>query len=150
MKEDRAISKQLQGHNFISLFRSASHPREQIWFLVFSHLQEGKSPREVAGIIRVTRNTIYRWLRNFKAKGGEGLREQIGRRKKPLIAKNEREAFRLAVLDLQKGRAGGCITGKDVLRLMDEKYGIKCSQRETCSHCVRQSGLAYNKKVVLL
>ena len=139
MKKDRAISKQLQGHNFISLFRSASHPREQMRFLVFSHLQEGKSPREVSDIVRVTRNTIYRWLRNFKAMGIEGLREQGGRGKKPLIAKNEREAFRLAVLDLQKGRTGGCITGKDVLRLMEEKYEIKCSLKSAYNHLKKAS-----------
>ncbi|MCB1115803.1 MAG: winged helix-turn-helix domain-containing protein, partial [Chlamydiia bacterium] len=52
----------------------------------------------------------------FREKGIEGLKEQGGRGKKPLIAEKERD-----------GRAGGSITGKDVLRLMEEKYGVKCS-----------------------
>ena len=34
------------------------------------------------------------------------------------------EAFRLAVLELQEKKAGGRVRGKDILELMQTKYGI--------------------------
>lgn len=131
---NRAVPETIDNHDFIRLVKSTSHPRERIRFLAFSHLQDGKTPTEVAQIVRVARNTVYYWLRCFREKGIEGLREQGGRGKKPLISEKEREAFRLAVLELQAGRSGGSIIGKDVLRLMEEKYGIKCSLKSAYNH----------------
>lgn len=128
------IVEQLRGHDFTKLFKEASHPREKMRFLAFTHLKEGKGPSEVADILKVTRDTIQRWKRSFLAKGVDGLREQPGRGKKSLIPESEREAFRLAVLELQEERKGGCIIGKDVLRLMEEKYGIKCSLKSAYNH----------------
>ena len=123
---NRAIFNEIQKHNFTELYKSCSHPRERGRFLAFSHLASGKTPAKAADIIRVTANTMYRWIRNFQTDGIEGLREKPGRGKKPLIADSEREAFRSAVIELQENRSGGSINGKDVLHLMKEKYGIEC------------------------
>lgn len=136
---DRAILDEIQKHDFTKLYKSCSHPRERGRFLAFSHLADGKSPTEAAKIIRVTPNTVYRWIRNFQVAGIDGLREQPGRGKKPLISDSEREAFRLAVLELQAGRSGGSISGKDVLRLMEQKYGITCSLKSAYNHLKRAS-----------
>ena len=121
------FAKQLTEVDFAKLFKEAIHPREKMRFLAFIHLKEGKGPLEIANTLKVSRDTIQRWKRSFQAKGIDGLREQGGRGRKPLIPESEIEAFRLAVLELQKGRKGGCIIGKDVLRLMEDKYGVKCS-----------------------
>ena len=112
MTSKGSVKEQIQTYNFTKAFKEATHPRERMRFLAFIHLQEGKGPTETANIIKVDRGTIHRWIRNFQAKGGEGLRKQGGRGKKPLIRDSEREAFRIAILDLQKGRKGGCITGE--------------------------------------
>lgn len=131
--------EQLQEYNFTELFKKSSHSRERMRFLAFIHLKEAKGPAEVADIVKVSRDTIQRWKRNFQAKGINGLREQGGRGKKPLISEDEIEAFRLAVLELQKGRKGGCIIGKDVLRLMEEQYGIKCSLKSAYNQLKKAS-----------
>lgn len=139
MVVDQAVPESIQDHNFIKLGRSISHPREKIRFLAFSHLQEGKTPEQVAAIVRVSRNTVYRWIRNFRNEGLDGLREKAGRGNKPLISDGEREVFRNAVLELQAKRSGGSITGKDVQRLMKEKYGIECSLKSAYNHLKRAS-----------
>lgn len=132
-----STSRSLHQYDFIKLSKLAPHPRVKIRYLAFSHLSEQTHPREVASIMRVSINTIYRWLRAFETKGIEGLQEQKGRGKKPLITDNEREAFRKAVEDLQANRSGGCITGKDVLNMMREKYGIQCTLRSAYNHLKR-------------
>lgn len=139
MPPRETLTKVLAEENFIKLFKTASHPREKNRFLAFSHLQKGKTPSEVACLLHTTRNTIYVWIRKFLADGIEGLREQPGRGKKPLISDEETAAFRQAVLELQAGRSGGVITGKEVLRLMKDKYGIECSLKSAYNHLKRAS-----------
>jgi len=134
-----SLSKSLSEYDFVKLFKSSSHPRERNRFLAFSHLKNGRSPREVADLLHTTRNTIYVWIRNFLASGIEGLKEKPGRGKKPLIPHSEIEAFRQAVLDLQSERTGGVIIGRDVLDLMREKYGIECSLKSAYNHLKRAS-----------
>lgn len=134
MKATSDYIEKLGQYNFIELYKTAKHPREKTRFLAFSHLKEGKTPREVSEIVRVKRNTVYVWIRNFKSLGIDGLREKPGRGKKPLIPKSERAAFRQSVEELQAGRPGGCITGKDVLNLMKQKYGVKCTLRSAYNH----------------
>ena len=50
-----------------------------------------------------------------------------GRGAKYKLPLSEEEAFRKAVLELQDKKKGGRIKGTDVLRLMEEKFSIKCS-----------------------
>lgn len=50
-------------------------------FLGFSHLQENKTPGQVADIVRVRKNTVYRWLRAFHKYGPADLKEKLGRGK---------------------------------------------------------------------
>lgn len=125
--------------DLIRLYKTASHPREKTRFLALSLMQQGKNPREVADLIHVKRNAIYVWARKFINEGSEALREKPGRGKKPLILELEREAFRQSVLDLQSQRKGGTITGRDVLHLMEEKYGVKCTLRSAYNHLKKAS-----------
>jgi transposase len=131
------IPEELKKHDFTKLYKSAKHPREKNRFLALSHFKEGKAPREIAELLRVTRNTVYTWIRNFKTHGIEGIKEKPGRGKKSFIPDNETAAFRAAVLELQEGRSGGVIIGKDVLQLMQDKYGIKCSLKSAYNHLKR-------------
>lgn len=137
MKTTILIPEEIEKHDFIKLYKSAKHPREKNRFLALSHFKEGKTPREIAELLRVTRNTVYTWIRNFNAHGIDGVREKPGRGKKLFIPDNETSAFRSAVLELQGGRSGGVIIGKDVLQLMKDKYGIKCSLKSAYNHLKR-------------
>ena len=40
---------------------------------------------------------------------------------------SEEGAFRKAVLDLQDKKKGGRIKGTDILKLMEEKFSVRCS-----------------------
>ena len=127
----------LEKHDFTKLYKFSKHPREKNRFLALSHFKEGKAPREIAALLRVTRNTVYKWIRDFKTHGIDGLKEKPGRGKKAFIPDSETAAFREAVLKLQAGRSGGVITGKDVLELMKDKYGVDCSLKSAYNHLKR-------------
>jgi transposase len=96
-----------------------------------------KNLQDVAAAVKVSRNAVYVWLRKIRKSGLGGLKERGGRVAKPKISISESEAFRNAVLDLQKGRSGGRIKGQDVLDMMKSKFGVTCTKRSAYNHLKR-------------
>jgi len=125
----RTISEDINNHNFIRLSKTASHPRERLRFLAFSHIQEGKSNTEISKMLKVHIMTITDWIKKFNKEGIEGLKEKGGRGAKPKLSVSEEDAFRKAVIELQDQKKGGRIKGDDVLQLMEEKFGITCTMK---------------------
>jgi putative transposase len=116
--------KGIEQYDFDKLAATEGSPRERRRFLAFAHLREGRTLTEAAASVRVNLRSLMRWVRKFKKEGLEGLKDKSGRGAKPLMPSEHRAAFRQAVLELQEKRAGGRIRGKDILELMQTKYGI--------------------------
>lgn len=114
----------IERYDFDKLANTQGSPRERRRFLAFAHLREGKTFTEAAISVRVELRSLMRWVKKFKTEGLEGLKDKAGRGAKPLVPLEQREAFRQAVLELQEKRKGGRIRGRDVLELMQTKYGI--------------------------
>ena len=114
----------IEQYDFDKLANAKGSPRERRRFLAFAHLREGKTLTEVAASVRVKLRSLMRWVKKFKTEGLEGLKDKAGRGAKPLMPSEQRAAFRQIVLELQEKRKGGRIRGRDVLELMQTKYGI--------------------------
>lgn len=127
--------EELQPYNFKQMAKRSTNPREKIRLLAFAHIQDGKPIQEVAEAVKVSRNAVYVWLKKFRQEGLIGLKEKGGRGAKPKIS--DSEAFRNAVLELQKGRSGGRIKGQDVLDMMKSKFGVTCTKRSAYNHLKR-------------
>lgn len=124
-------SKPLEGLNqydFNHLLRREGNPRERRRYLAFAHLQEGKNFTEAAAMVKIKLRTLMNWVQKFRKKGIEGLQDQLGRGAKPHLPNELLEAFRQSVLELQANRKGGRIKGQDILKLMEEKFGVHPSR----------------------
>jgi transposase len=119
--------KGLEKYNFDKLARTEGSPRERRRFLAFAHIREGKTFTEAAAFVRVKLRSLMRWVKSFRTEGFDGLKDKPGRGNKPFILSEHQAAFRQAVLDLQEKKIGGRIRGKDILELMETKYGINPS-----------------------
>ena len=75
----------------------------------------------------MNRMTINNWVTKFNKEGLGGLKEKGGRGAHRKLLISEEEAFKKAVLELQEKKQGGRIKGLDILKLMEEKFSIKCS-----------------------
>ncbi|MDN3509270.1 MAG: helix-turn-helix domain containing protein [Candidatus Neptunochlamydia sp.] len=60
------VPKEFELYDFVKVSKKWGNSRERIRLLAFAHLKEGKSVKE---------STIYVWLRYFRSKGLEGLKE---------------------------------------------------------------------------
>ena len=120
-------AKRIEGieeHDFDKLAKRGGTPRERRRYLAFAHIRSGKTLTETAAALRVKLRSLLRWIQRFKDEGIEGLKDKPGRGAKPFLPPEQQEAFKQAVLELQEKRSGGRIRGKDVLALMQEKYGV--------------------------
>jgi len=123
----RTISETIHQYNFSKLAKTAVSPRERLRYLAFAHIQEGKSNVAISEMLKIHRMTITDWIKKFNNEGLEGLKEKGGRGNKPKLPYSEEGAFRKAVLDLQDKKKGGRIKGTDILKLMEEKFSVRCS-----------------------
>jgi transposase len=121
------LPKTMSEHDFASLAKKEKHARTRIRLLGLDHLKKGRTARETAELLCVHENSVKRWLKNFSERGLKGLKEAHGRGAKRKIPKEQEEAFRTSILELQANRNGGRIRGSDVLAFMKEKLGIECS-----------------------
>lgn len=123
----RSIVQSIHDIDFQKFAKTASHPRERMRYLAFAHIRDGKSNSEIALMLKINRMTITDWIKKFNKEGIEGLKEKEGRGAKQKLNKSEHDAFRKAVLELQDSKQGGRIKGKDVLKLMKDKFDINCT-----------------------
>lgn len=121
-------AKRIEGindYNFERLLKIEGTPRERRRFLAFAHIQDGKTLTEAAQAVKVPYRTLMAWVKKFKEKGIDGLRDPGQGGAKPKLPYDAHQAFKDAVLELQANRLGGRIKGKDVHELMTKKFGIK-------------------------
>jgi len=132
-----AIPEEIYDYDFSLLAKRSKHPRERIRLLAFSHLKDGKSVQEASRAVKVSRNAVYTWLRAFKNRKIDGLKEAGGRGAKLKLPISEHEAFRQAVLKLQEDLPGGRLKGQEILELMQREFGVTCTRRSVYNHLKR-------------
>lgn len=118
----------LDQYDFDQLAKSPkSSAREKLRFLALAHIKEGSSFVKVAKMLRIYPRTISSWVRKFREKGIDSLRDQYRGGAQLRLPDDKYEEFRESVIALQARHKGGRIRGDDVRELMQSKYGIQCS-----------------------
>ena len=70
--------------------------RNRCWLILLK--EEGRSSKEVAGIVKMCEMSVNHWLARYHSKGIEGLKTKEGRGRKPLLSREkDSEAVRKAV-----------------------------------------------------
>ena len=107
--------------------RSASDNRECIRLLGLRLLQKGLPETEVANLLDVHPQAVYKWLCRYKQGGVESLKDQGGRGRKNTLTEEQEHKFKSAVLTLQEQREGGRIVGRDIKEMLKNDFGIECA-----------------------
>jgi transposase len=90
------------------------------------HLQKGKKMQEVSEIVQQSRMSIHNWLNWLSSEGGVerliGFVKGRGRRSK--LSFMEDEEIRASIEELREKRSGGRVTGEEIQRMIQEKWGV--------------------------
>lgn len=112
----------LNDHDFAALAASNASRREKRRYLAFWHIQQGKSFLATAKEVGVDVRSLMRWVKSFKKNGMNGLSDQPGRGKKPMLSPQQKEAFKQALMEMPKP-----ISAKQAMVVLQEKTGLKSS-----------------------
>lgn len=121
--------KELQKYDFKNLLKSEKSLKIKVCLLALEQVKKGKSICEVATIFNIHFNSIRTWIERFIKEGVIGLKRKRGQGRKRILT--EDEAFKKSVLEMQKDKPGGVIRGIDILKMMEEKFGVKCCLSST-------------------
>ena len=88
----------------------------------------GRTYDEVAEMLHYSRNSIMKWVEKFEQEGIEALLgTKAGRGRVARISSKLSTEFSEAVILLQANRNGGRVIGKDIVDMVQEKYGAQYS-----------------------
>ncbi len=114
-------------HAFLNMMKKETNARNRVRLLAMHHLQKGKPLKEVAEIVQHHFKTVQAWLRRFREDGFPGLFEshRSGRPRKIIPEAEQWLSDKITALSEQK--TGGYITGREIQRMLSEKYGVSCA-----------------------
>lgn len=112
--------------NFRNQAQHASDNRECIRLLGLRLLQKGLSEAEVADLLDVHPQAVYKWLCRYKEGGIESLKDKGGRGRKNILTNEQEQEFKSAVLALQEQREGGRVVGRDIKEMLKNDFGVEC------------------------
>lgn len=122
--------------------RHASDNRECIRLLGLRLLQKGLPEKEVANLLDVHPQAVYKWLCRYKEDGIDSLKDQGGRGRKNTLTDEQEQKFKSAVLTLQEQREGGRIVGRDIKEMLKNDFGVECAD-STVYSLLHKVGLSW-------
>ena len=117
--------------DFSSLSRIEKNPRMRIRLLALAHIKDGTSYRKVAKMLKTSANTVQTYANKFRDFGVAGLKDKEGRGRKPNFPRDKEKELEKVILERQKKRKGGRLTGTDIKNIVNKEFGIGCALRTT-------------------
>ena len=113
--------------DFYRYYQTTPCARGRMRCLAMVHLQKGKTIEEVSEMVQQSRISISHWLRWLREERDiERLTGYVkGRGGKSKIASIGEETVRLMIEKMSKEKRGGRVTGKDIQRMIKEKWDIE-------------------------
>jgi transposase len=118
---------QLENFDFEKLYKNEQDPNARIRLLGIQLLKEGKSPGEIANVLKKNKRTVLNWVRRFKSEGLNGLFDKPGRGRKSKLAKEDEKEFLSALDELKNNKNKDRVTGEDIRILLKEKFNAEYS-----------------------
>ncbi|MCA9508614.1 MAG: transposase [Myxococcales bacterium] len=114
----------LKGHDFAKYIKGEKSGEVRIKLLGLQHVQEGRSCKDAAKMVKVTDGAIRTWITRFAENGLNGLKRKPGQGAKKRFPKERFEEFKQSVIELQNQRNGGRVRGNDIQKLLSEKFSV--------------------------
>lgn len=121
------LPRDFEKYDFSALAKKEKNSALKIRYLALSYLQMGKTVLEAAELVYKSSRMVHRWISRFNQAGIEGLKDKSGRGRKVQLPQEKEDEFRLIVLEFQRTKASGKLTGRDIQKLLLDNYDISCT-----------------------
>jgi transposase len=117
----------LKGHEFNKYIKHEQSPEVRVRLLGLSHVQDGKTCRDTAKMVKMHENSVRSWVRSFASEGLEGLKNKPGRGAHKRLNRVYFSQLKEEILTLQQNRSGGRVRGKDIQQFLLREWSIDYS-----------------------
>lgn len=117
----------IEDYDFKTAYKTESNAPLRIRLLGMIHLQEGRSPPEVAELLKVRKQSVYNWIHRFHAAGIDGLRDQPGRGRKTRLPDAALQQLPDRIAALEEQRSGGRVTGENIRQMIEQAFSVTYS-----------------------
>ena len=113
-------------------------------------LKRGEKVTQIAATLQVKRQTIYNWLKMFKERKGETIKDRLQDRKRPGRPARKREAAKRILKEIMGtdprkwGYASAGWSSRLLCHHLKERHGLQLSRR-TVRRALRQMGYRYKR-----
>lgn len=110
--------------DFKRAYKKEKNRRMGTRLLALHHLCQGKMISEVVDIVLSSEVSIRSWVKAFAKGGMNTLLEEAGRGRQKKLPSSQEKKLIQEIKELQESRQGGRVIGKDIQKLLLEKYKI--------------------------
>ena len=118
-------SYHLEDYDFVSLSKQAKKRRVHERLLILAHIKMGKSITQAADALFVGQPVVKRCLKNFFAKGLEGLEDQPRSGRPTRLAAAHHQDLIALIEASHESDSGGRLTGQDIVHLIEQKWQVR-------------------------
>jgi len=119
----------IYNYDFIRISNKEKNTRTRFRFLAIGNLKNGIALTKVASSFKVTYKTVSRWLKDFEESGIQGLKYKPRSGRKCKFKYQDSDKLKPDIEKLSEDRNGGSINGKDIQKLLKEKYNADYKQK---------------------
>ena len=119
-----SIHYSLDDYDFAQLARNSHCVREKQRLLILANLKEGRRRADIADMLKTSLSSIKRTLKRFRESGPDDLKDRPRCGAPTKLNQAQHSAVKARILQLQKAREGGRLTGEDVRALLAEEWQV--------------------------
>ena len=112
----------LTDHDFLQLSKTEGNARARIRLLMLHQLSQGYPIATVAENFGYNPRSVYTIRRKYWLHGITSVYDAAGRGRKSLLAEQDIEPFKQAIVEAQQQRGGGRLTAKDIAQIAKEQF----------------------------
>ncbi|MBM9520458.1 winged helix-turn-helix domain-containing protein [Desulforhopalus vacuolatus] len=117
----------LQDYDFVGLSHRETKPRTRIRLLILAHLKDGKTQEQTANSLKTSPSTVKLTYKRFKKNGISGLDDLPKKGANFKLPKDQHEKFKKYILERQKKREGGRLTGYEIRDIIKDNWNVTYS-----------------------
>ena len=93
-------------------------------YLSVQQYHKGNSRASIARSLNVSRRLVNQWIEKYLSEGFEGLALKLATGRPPLLNKEQKKQLKEYVLSHAIKEQGGRLMGKDIVKYIQETYGV--------------------------
>ena len=115
---------QLDDYDFATLAKAERSKKVYQRLMILAYLKRGLSKADISRLLFISTDQIYAWLKSYKKKSIEGLKDKARSGRPRLLDSSNHDALKEKIEESQTTLPGGRLRGEDIIQLIKDEWGV--------------------------